>query len=420
MTADHTDRANRASRASRAAGTARSARPDGGQPAGTFTLPGNDPESTFATYAQLRATRPAAYTEDLGGYWALTRYEDVRAAASDAETFISSVKAVVPSDPRGIRRPPLNFDAPRHTPFRRALTRTLAPGRVAALSERISERAGALFEEFVAGEDDELTRSFGTLLPAYAEAMWLNLDPERVTWLAQTATAWVEAWRRQDGEAVSLHSERMYEVARWLVADRRENPRDPREDPASSLLSERVDGQELDEEHMVGALRQSLVVGMVAPPLLIGGVARHLALDPELHAGLRSGRVPLGPALEEFLRLYTPYRGFARTVSRTTEVAGEQLEPGEPVTLVYAAANRDPAEFPDPDRFDASRPNLDRHLGFGRGQHQCVGQHLARGIIRAALEVMVHGAERLELIGEPEPTRMPELGYQSVRIRVHR
>lgn len=391
-----------------------------GRPAGTFSLPSDDPELAFATYAELRSTRPAAYTEDLGGYWALTGYEDVRAAASDAGTFISSVKAVVPSDPRGIRRPPLNFDAPRHTPFRRALHRTLAPGRVAALSERIGQRAGTLFEEFVAGEDDDLTRTFGTLLPAYAEAMWLNLDPDRVTWLAQTATAWVEAWRRQDGEAVTLHSERMYEVARWLVADRRREPRDPREDPASSLLSERVDGQQLDEEHMVGALRQSLVVGMVAPPLLIGGVARHLALDPGLHQALRSGEVAMEPALEEFLRLYTPYRGFARTVSRTTEVAGERLEPGEPVTLVYAAANRDPAEFPDPDRFDATRPNLDRHLGFGRGQHQCVGQHLARGIIRAALEVLVHQADRLEVLGEPEPTRMPELGYQSVRMRVHR
>ncbi|WP_313821526.1 cytochrome P450 [Citricoccus sp.] len=387
---------------------------------GSFTLPRDDPDAVFAAYAELRSARPAAYTEDLGGYWALTAFEDVRAAASDSETFISSVKAVVPSDPRGIRRPPLNFDAPRHTPFRRALNRTLAPARVAALSDRIAAQAETLFDDFVRGDDDDITRTFGTMLPAYAEATWLNLDPERVAWLARTATAWVEAWRRQDGAEVTRHSEGMYEVARWLVADRRSNPRDPREDPASSLLSERSNGQELDEEHIVGALRQSLVVGMVAPPLLIGGITRHLALDPHLHTSLRGGEVPLNAALEEFLRMYTPYRGFARTVSHPVDVAGERLLPGEPVTLVYAAANRDPDEFPDPDRFDASRPNLDRHLGFGRGRHQCVGQHLARGIIRAALEVLVHRASRLELVGEPEPTRMPELGYQSVRVRVLR
>ena len=391
-----------------------------GRLAGSFSLPSDDPEEAFAAYARMRRERPAAYTRDLGGYWALTRFEDVQAAAADSETFISSVKAVVPSDPRGIRRPPLNFDAPRHTPFRRALSRTLSPGRVAALSERIGERAHALFEDFADGPDDDISRTFGTLLPAYAEALWLNLEDERITWLAQTATAWVDAWRRQDGAAVTRHSEEMYDVARWLVADRRRNPRDPRQDPASSLLSERVDGRELDEEHIIGALRQSLVVGMVAPPLLIGGIARHLALDPQLHASMRAGEVPLERALEEFLRLYTPYRGFARTVSATVVVAGETLQPGEPVTLVYAAANRDPARFPDPDRFDAFRENVDAHLGFGRGRHQCVGQHLARGIIGAALQVLVQRAERLELLGTPEPTRMPELGYQSVRIRVHR
>lgn len=385
---------------------------------GTFTLSTNDPEVVFDTYATLRSSKPAAYTEDLGGYWALTRFEDVRAAAADSETFISSVKAVVPSDPRGIRRPPLNFDAPRHTPFRRALNRTLAPGRVEALSGRIQDRATELFDEFVRGDDTDITRTFGTMLPAYAEAIWLNLDPDRVTWLARTATAWVEAWRKQDGEQVTKHSEEMYNVARWLVTDRRVNPLDPREDPASSLLSERVAGQELDEEHIVGALRQSLVVGMVAPPLLIGGIARHLALDPELHTSLRSGETPLKSALEEFLRMYTPYRGFSRTVTRPTEIGDELLLPNEPVTLVYAAANRDPNEFPDPDRFDASRPNLNRHLGFGRGRHQCVGQHLARGIIGAALEVLVHRATRIELVDEPDPTRMPELGYQSVRVRV--
>ena len=391
-----------------------------GRLAGSFSLPSDDPEEAFAAYARMRRERPAAYTRDLGGYWALTRFEDVQAAAADSETFISSVKAVVPSDPRGIRRPPLNFDAPRHTPFRRALSRTLSQGRVAALSERIGERAHALFEDFADGPDDDISRTFGTLLPAYAEALWLNLEDERITWLAQTATAWVDAWRRQDGAAVTRHSEEMYDVARWLVADRRRNPRDPRQDPASSLLSERVDGRELDEEHIIGALRQSLVVGMVAPPLLIGGIARHLALDPQLHASMRAGEVPLERALEEFLRLYTPYRGFARTVSAPVVVAGETLQPGEPVTLVYAAANRDPARFPDPDRFDAFRENVDAHLGFGRGRHQCVGQHLARGIIGAALQVLVQRAESLELLGTPEPTRMPELGYQSVRIRVHR
>ncbi len=98
-----------------------------------FTLGTDDPAAAHEVYDRLRSGCPVAYTADQGGYWALTRHEDIRRAAADSETYISSVKAVVPSDPRGIRRPPLNFDAPRHTPFRRALSRTLSAQRVESL-----------------------------------------------------------------------------------------------------------------------------------------------------------------------------------------------------------------------------------------------------------------------------------------------
>jgi cytochrome P450 len=385
-----------------------------------FTLTDDEPAVVLGVYGRLRAEAPVAYNESLGGFWALTRYADVRAAAADAATFISSVKAVVPSDPRGIRRPPLNFDAPRHTPFRRALTRTLAPARLADLVAALYPRAAAFFDEFADGDDRDIARTFGTILPAYAEAIWLNLEGDRVEWLAQTATMWVDAWRRQDGAEVTRHSEAMYDTARWLVADRKTAPRDPASDPASALLSERVDGEPLADDLIVGALRQSLVVGMVAPPLLIGGIAAHLAGDPGLHAAIAAGQVGIDAATEEFVRLYTPYRGFARTVSAPTTIHGTLVNPGEPVTLAYVSANRDPDVFADPDVFRADRPNIDKHLGFGIGSHQCVGQHLARGIVSSAVAAMTRGSRRLELLGAPVPTRMPELGYQSVRIAVVR
>src|ERR1019366_2102331 len=104
-------------------------------------------------------------------------------------------------------------------------------------------------------------------------------------------------------------------MARELVAERKESPRDPLNDPASSLLAVEFDGRNLDEELIVGALRQSLVVGLVAPPLIIGAVAVHLSRDPGLHARLRREPALIPAALEEFLRLYTPYRGFSRTVA---------------------------------------------------------------------------------------------------------
>lgn len=385
-----------------------------------FTMGGdNHPSAAHRVYDRLREVCPAAYTTDEGGYWAFTRYADVRAAAADSETYISSVKAVVPSDPRGIRRPPLNFDAPRHTPFRRALTRTLSARRVETLLEKLRPIAHSLFAQFAEDGGGDIAKTFGTMLPAQSACLWLGLEDARSQWLAETATLWVDAWRRQSAEEVTRYSERMYEVARWLVEDRRLNPRDAQTDPASSLLAETYEGEPLAEELVVGALRQSLVVGMVAPPLLIGSMAGHLVEDPQLLHQLRTQPQLRPAAVEEFIRLYSPYRGFARTVSEPVTLHGRRIEPNEPITMTYAAANRDPAVFADPHEFKLNRENGEAHLGFGRGRHQCVGMHLARGVIGLALDVMLDADFQYQLVGQPQPTRMPELGFQEVKISVH-
>lgn len=126
------------------------------------------------------------------------------------------------------------------------------------------------------------------------------------------------------------------------------------------------------------ALRQSLVVGMVAPPLLIGAICNHLSKDQELQSTLRSDPSLIPAATEEFIRLYTPYRGFARTASKDVEIHGRTIRPGEPITLSYSAANRDPTIFQDPEKFVLHRKNITSHLGFGRGRHRCAGMPLAR------------------------------------------
>jgi len=380
-------------------------------------LASDAPDDALATYARLRAQCPVAHTDAYGGYWALTRYADVAAAAADSRTFISSVRAVVPSDPRGLRRPPLNFDAPAHTPYRKALDRTLQRSRIAKLEPRLREHAARELAPMLARGSGDVAQEYGARFPAWLTTEWLNLPDDVAPQLADTATAWVRAWRRMDGPVVNEMSERMYGIARDLVSDRRRSPLPVEDDPASSLLSERLDGEPLDEEHLVGALRQSLVVGMVAPPILLGSICVHLSRDQDLQARLRAHPELLPDALEEFLRLYTPYRGFARTVAHDVELHGRRIRPEEPVTLVYASANRDAEVFPDPDVFDLARPNIATHLGFGRGRHRCAGMPLARLGLLIALEELLARTAGFELDGPLEGARMPEIGYVSVPLR---
>lgn len=378
----------------------------------------DDPEAVREVYAELRGRCPVAHSDAYGGFWALTRYEDVRDAAADSRTFLSSVKAVVPSDPRGLRRPPLNFDAPAHTPFRRALDRTLQRARMERLEPALREHARRALAPMVERGGGDIAEEFGVTFPAWMTTEWLNLDPDVAPQLASTSFAWVSAWREQDRETVNTMSERMYRIARDLVAKRREAPLNVELDPASSLLAERVDGVPLDEEHLVGALRQSLVVGMVAPPIIFGSIAVHLAEDLSLQDYLRDHPERMAAAVEEFVRLYSPYRGFSRTVAEPMELHGRRIEPGEPITLTYASANRDPAKFEAPDEFRLDRDNIAEHLGFGRGRHRCAGMPLARLGLRIALEELLAATSSFALEGPLRSARMPEVGYVSVPVRL--
>jgi len=375
-------------------------------------------DSPHHTYRRLRAECPVAYSSAYGGFWALTRYEDVKAAASTPATFISSVRAVVPSDPRGTRRPPLNFDAPQHTPYRHAIDRTLGRRRLDGMAPRLREHAVRELQPLIDRGHGDIALEFGGVYPACVAGEWLNLDPATVRQLGRVASEWVQAWRLRDVETVNRTSAWMYDLARAVLAERRANPRPVREDPASSLLASELNGRPLEEEHMVGALRQSLVVGLVAPPLLLGGIAVHLSRDRALQSRLRADPTLLPAALEEFFRLYTPYRGFSRTVSHPVVLHGRRIEPGVPVTLVYASANRDERVFDEPDEFRLNRPNIAQHLAFGRGPHRCAGMPLARLSLLIALQELLARTRNLEVEGPIEPTLMPELGARSVPLRL--
>ncbi|KAL2863984.1 cytochrome P450 [Aspergillus lucknowensis] len=379
----------------------------------------NNPSKIYSQFADLRSRCPVAHTSENGGFYILTRYEDVKNAAADTDTFISSVKAVIPSDPRGIRRPPLNTDPPAHTPYRTALDRTLRPKRLKRIEPILKEHAEREFAKLVANGGGDICGDFSPIFAAWVETTWLNLEDDTAPMLASTAAAWVNAWRRQDAKETSAQSEKLYGIARKLFADRRVSPRDPEQDPASSLLQETgPNGQPLDDELLIGALRQSLVVGMVAPPLLFGDMCYHLSQDKALQAKLRANPALIPAAVEEFVRLYVPYRGFCRTPSRDIELHGRVIAARTPITMTYAAANRDPEVFPDPDTFVLNRPNITSHLGFGRGRHRCAGMPLARMALQIGLTEILRQTADFEVDGPLKYASMPEMGLTSCPIRI--
>jgi cytochrome P450 len=256
-------------------------------------------------------------------------------------------------------------------------------------------------------------------LPALVFGDWMGLTPDQTKTLWGVARDYVKAFEAFDQGTVERAGAQLAALAAEVIADRRTNPRDPVVDPTSSLLEgSDADGNPFAEDLLSGCVRQVLVVGLVAPPIVFGSIVVHLARNPELHAQLRQDRSLIPAAMEEFFRLYTPYRGFARTSRTEVEIGGRTIRPGEGMALAYASANRDEAIFDDPDSFRLNRPNIGRHIAFGMGPHRCVGMPIARMEMTIGLETLVERTSRIELSGPIKMSAMPEIGPTSVPIRV--
>ncbi|HEY0820765.1 MAG TPA: cytochrome P450 [Rhizobacter sp.] len=373
--------------------------------------------SAHAQYAELRARCPVARSEAYGGFWALTKYEDVARALSDPATFVTSKQNVVPKVAFTGRRPPLHLDPPEHTPYRAALNPLLTPERVAKLEPMVRRHAVELLGPMIGSGEADICEAFGSHLPVRVFAHWMNLPPHLEQALSQAGPAFIRAVQSAQEEVMRETSLTLYDMARALIALRKQSRLDPAVDPTSALLAARHDGEPLPEDMIVGMVRQVLVVGIVAPMVMVGAMAVHLSQHPELQQQLRDDRSLVPDAVEEFLRLYTPYRGFARTATKDVEFRGRTIARDEPIALLYASANRDEDVFPDPASFQLHRPNIREHLAFGRGPHYCAGAALARVELQVALEELLARTKHFALAGEVVMTPFPEIGPWRVPLR---
>lgn len=373
-------------------------------------------DSAHVEYARLREECPVAWSNAWNGFWALMNYEDVNRVASDNANFTTTVQNVVPKVAFTGRRAPLHYDPPEHTPYRRALNSLLSRAHVERLRPRAEAIATELLEPMIAAGKGDICADFSSQLPLRVFGEWMRLPDE---WLKRTSELGSEfnlAVKNADEEHMKASSYNLYDLARSVVADRVENPQDPAVDPTSALLSMEFEGEPLPQEGVVGCVRQVLVVGLFAPLVTIGSITVHLSRDRQLQQYLRENPSRIPAATEEFLRLYTAYRGFARTARSDIKIGERLVLKDEPIAINFASANRDDKVFPDGSTFQMDRPNIDQHLAFGRGPHGCPGSHLGRMEIQVGLTKMLELTSDIEVVGRPEATRMPEMGVLSAEV----
>jgi cytochrome P450 len=369
-----------------------------------------------ALYREMRAHCPVVHSDRFGGFWAITKYEDVLRVLTESETFITSVQNIVPKIAFTGRRPPLHLDPPEHTVYRRVLNPLMSAVRVASVEPIVRSYARSCLAPMLERGGGDFGIEFAGSFPVMSFARFLNVSSEMMAAVQEHFLVFNKAVKDDDPEQMRAASLALYDVTRQHIAMREAEPADVRVDPASALLAARVDGEPLPREMIVGTVRQVLLVGIVAPRFVLGSFAVHLANDLQLQGLLRASPERIPAAVEELLRMYSPYRGFARTPARDVEIRGRGIAKDEPIAMVFTSANRDEDVFDVPDEFRFDRAG--RHLAFGLGPHQCPGAAWARMELRIALEELLAATSAFRLDGPVEMTRWPEFGPESVPLRL--
>ena len=348
-------------------------------------------EHPYPYYAWLRREHPVYYNAHLG-FWVLSRYEDVDAAARRPEVFSSS-QGIGPD-----RRPGLTMivkDPPEHTRLRKLVSKAFTPRMVEQLAPRIKTIVNELLDTVIAQGSFDLIHDLAYPLPVIVIAEMLGVDPQHrddfkrwsddvVHIVASGATEQSEAQYQQTWEEFSTYCARMIEERR----------RAPRADLITALVQAQEEQDALTLNEILNTCLLLLVAGNETTTNLIGNGALALFTHPEEGQKLRQHPELIHSMVEEVLRFDSPIQGVFRTTNHDVTIRDTTIPADSKVLLSWASANRDPDVFPEPDRFDIER-QPDRHLAFGIGIHFCLGAPLARLEARLATEAILHRIQSL-------------------------
>jgi cytochrome P450 len=372
---------------------------------------------------RLRDTEPVSWQDehevdgwpDGPGYWAVTRYDDVRHVLRTPADFSSSLGATQirdpdPADLPFIRRMILNMDPPEQVRLRTLVTGAFTRRRLDRSAEQVRARAVGLIDA-VAGDgacdlpsqvtDDFPLQNLSDLLGVpSADRPWLLRWTNRVIGYQDPEHA--ETLTDDDGRPVNPRSPAaladMFAYAQDLAARKRAEPAD---DVMTALVEAEVDGRRLTDPELEMFFFLLVIAGNDTVRSALPGGVLALVEHPEAYAALRADPETLLPgAIEEMLRWHPPVLTFRRTATRDLELNGQKIAEGDKVVVYHVSAHRDERRFADPDRFDITRtPN--EHMAFGQGPHLCLGAHFARLQMRIFLTEFLARLPEVRLDGAP-------------------
>lgn len=398
-----------------------------------LTTDGDLRENPFEAYEELRSRgqlvrgRLISATVDHALGSQVLRSPDVTVAGGHAElppallrilNSLSDPHALSPIDPPSL----LAVDPPEHTRMRKLVARAFTPRAVARMEDTVQRIADELLTDLGRGPQRvDLVDQFASLLPLAVIAELLGIPAHqraRLLALGNTAAVTLDpglSWRQfriADAALRELHS--------WFDDHITALRRKPGEDLLSRLLV-MDDADELTDLELRATGLLLLGAGFETTVNLIGNAVVQLAAHPAQRETVQADPSRWANAVEEVLRFDSPVQLTLRTPVRDLDIDGTRLGRGQAVLVMLGGANRDPAVFGDPHRFDVRRPNADQHISFSAGVHYCLGANLARLEARVALRTLYDRFPDLTLADSPvrRPTRVLR-GYEHLPVDLGR
>ncbi|HYF28017.1 MAG TPA: cytochrome P450 [Baekduia sp.] len=383
----------------------------------------------FDVFDVLQRQAPVHFSEQAvapqeGGFWSITRFEDVHKVTRDFETFSSERRGIFLVDDIGVpldiqRLQMISMDPPRHARLKQIVGKAFTPKRIAEHEDHI----GRIVRHHLALVQDrerfDLVADLARPIPARVIGDMLGTPPEddaKLVHWTNVFTAFEDPEVRKqwdDTEAV------LGEIVQYCGAQIAARRAEPTDDLLSAIMSAEVDGERLDDFEIAVFFILLMAAGNDSTRATYSGIMKTLLEQPELLQQLRDDPGLVGNAVEEGLRLNPAFAFMARAATRDVELHGQTIKEGDRVLLWYLASNRDATVFEDPHTFDLHRANREDHQAFGaRGRHFCLGAALARLELRIWIEETLRMLPDLELDGDATRVRALFLNqYSSIPVR---
>jgi cytochrome P450/ferredoxin-NADP reductase len=363
-------------------------------------------EDPFPVYRRLRDEAPV-YRSEKWGFWALSRYDDVRACLLDTDTFINhpGIDLDATNDQGGAGNLPI-IDNPRHDELRAVVQRRFMPRSIAALEDSVRAIATRLVDALAPGGVADIAQDLSWPLPYEVFFDFLGLPhgedrAQLIAWSHGLKDRIPDDDRLTPKAIACTENSRIY-LAELLMRRHRE----PKADLLTHIVQSDIAGvpfAEADIEpasEIVGLVFGLYLAGIETTAGLLSTLFHELAKRPDQQRALRENPSLIPGAVEEGLRYRTPLQLTVRTATRDVTLHGTTIPEGSRVAMVIGAANHDDRQFDNAHVYDALRPAV-RHLGFGEGLHGCLGNPLARLEARVALEVALPRLGGFRVAGTP-------------------